>query len=134
MIAKITQKDESPVESPRIFGPIMLPSTCCKISIKISRYRPCIGSVIVTIITQGTAPISGPKNGITFVTPTITLTSSVYGIFRIQQPIKQMIPMMIESMILPIIKPPKISSIRCAVCTSIFACLVGTIAKIIFFA
>ena len=35
----------------------------------------------------GTAPINGPKNGITFVTPTMTLTSSAYGMFSSAQPI-----------------------------------------------
>ena len=33
-IAEITQKLANPVESPRIFGPIKLPSSCCKNRIK----------------------------------------------------------------------------------------------------
>lgn len=34
----------------------------------------------------GTAPMIGPKNGMTFVTPTIVATSAVNGIFKISQP------------------------------------------------
>ena len=36
-IANNTQKEDNPVVSPKIFGPIIFPSTCCKIKIKIAR-------------------------------------------------------------------------------------------------
>ena len=41
----------------------------------------------------GTAPINGPKNGITLVTPTITLIRSTYGIFKNFKEKKHMMPM-----------------------------------------
>ena len=34
----MTQKEERPVESPRIFGPIILPSICCNITINNIKY------------------------------------------------------------------------------------------------
>ena len=40
------------------------------------KYSPLIGSASIMRIALGIAPIYGPKNGITFVTPTITLTST----------------------------------------------------------
>ena len=46
-----------------------------------------------------------------FVTPTTTLTSGVYGRFRIEPPMKQRMPMMSESRSLPRTKPLKISSV-----------------------
>ena len=58
-------------------------------------------------IALGTAPMYGPKNGMTFVTPTITLTNNVYGIFKIDNPKKHSTPIIAESMIFPIINPPK---------------------------
>ena len=41
-----------------------------------------IGSAIRTINTHGIAPMIVPKNGITFVTPMMTLISNAYGIIR----------------------------------------------------
>ena len=52
------------------------------VKIKMIKYNPLIGSANTIRTALGIAPINGPKNGIIFVTPTITLTSNVYGIFR----------------------------------------------------
>lgn len=42
------------------------------------------GSAINIIKIDGMAPIYGPKNGIIFVMPTITLTRTAYGILNIR--------------------------------------------------
>ena len=98
VIAKITQKPDKPVESPNIFGPKILPSNCCIIKIRITKYNACFGSTINTRKVLGIAPIYGPKNGITLVTPTITLTKSAYGVPIILVHMKQIIPIIMESM------------------------------------
>lgn len=72
-----TQKLLKPVESPSIFGPKILPSNCCNININTIKYKLCIGETIKSKKKLGIAPIKGPKNGITFVTPTITLINIV---------------------------------------------------------
>ena len=69
----------------------------------------------------GIAPIYGPKNGITLVTPTITLTNIVYGIFKNDSPIKQSTPIIAESIILPIRNPPNISLAFCVICSTTLA-------------
>ena len=56
---------------------MMLPSICCRMITKMTKIRHLVGSTIRMIKALGTAPISGPKNGMMFVTPTMTLTSSV---------------------------------------------------------
>jgi len=56
---------------------------------------------------QGIAPIKGPKKGITLVTPTITDTRRVYGIFIMLKTKKVRMPIMILSIIFPRINPPK---------------------------
>ena len=73
VIAKITQNPEIPVESPKIFGPITFPSSCCRKRIKNIKYKASIGLTTNSNKVHGIAPSHGPKNGITFVTPTITL-------------------------------------------------------------
>ena len=52
--------------------------------------------------------MNGPKKGITFVTPIMTLKSIGNGIFKIVTPMKQIIPIMRESTSLPMMKPPNI--------------------------
>ena len=42
-IANMTQKLARPLVSPRIFGPKILPSNCCKPKIRIMKYSACIG-------------------------------------------------------------------------------------------
>ena len=86
MIEKITQKLESPVESPKILGPSTFPSNCCRISTKIKKYNALMGLIIKIIMALGTAPRYGPKNGITFVMPTMTLISNAYGNLKIRMP------------------------------------------------
>ena len=110
-IANTTQKGESPVDSPSIFGPIILPSTCCKIMINSKNITPFDGLSSMMSMVLGMAPMYGPKNGMTLVTPTITLTSATYGMRSIRQHTKQIAPIMSESMILPLIKPPNILSL-----------------------
>ena len=106
--AKITQKADNPVESPKILGPMTLPSTCCKIRTKIKKIKDLNGSSIMMIKMLGIAPMKGPKYGITLVTPTMKLTSTVYGIRKMEHPTKQRTPMIAESKILPEINPQKI--------------------------
>ena len=76
MMENMTQKPLMPMELPRIFGPMMLPSTCWRMITKITKSRHLKGLTIKMMMALGTAPISGPKKGITLVTPTMTLTSS----------------------------------------------------------
>ena len=108
----MTQRLERPVLSPRILGPMMLPSTCCSAKTKRVKYTAFRGLSSRMRKMLGMAPRKGPKKGITLVTPTMTLTRGVYGKFRREQPMKQMRPMMRESRILPRTKPEKISSTR----------------------
>ena len=76
---------------------------------KIRNTRLLIGSIIRIRKTLGTAPIIGPKYGITFVMPTITLTSSTNGSFKIVIPRKHSTPIIAESRIFPTINPRNIS-------------------------
>ena len=76
MIENMTQKPLMPIELPRIFGPMMLPSICWRMMMKITKIRHLRGSTSRMIKALGIAPISGPKKGMMFVTPMITLTSS----------------------------------------------------------
>ena len=76
-IENTTQNGVSPVDSPRILGPIILPSSCCNSIINTINIRPFLGSASRISIALGTAPIFGQKNGIRLVTPTIVLTSIV---------------------------------------------------------
>ncbi len=66
---------------------------------------------IIVIITAGTAPMKGPKYGIILVIPTIILKSNPYRTPNINIPTKQMMPMINESMDLPIIYLENTSSI-----------------------
>jgi hypothetical protein len=120
-IENTTQNADNPVELPKIFGPITFPSSCCSTRMKIRKYTPLIGSFSKIRTALGIAPIYGPKKGITLVTPTITLIKSMYGIFRIVSPKKQSTPIIIESMIFPIINPPKISLLFFVRCRIILA-------------
>ena len=81
MIANMTYNVGKPTAPPRIRGPIILPSTCCRIRIKIENSNALNGSTNNRIRILGTAPKNGPNTGIIFVTPTTTLISGVYGIF-----------------------------------------------------
>ena len=74
-MATTTQKLEMPVASPRILGPRMLPSNCCRTMTKITKNRHFLGLTSRIRKALGTAPMKGPKKGITLVTPTIRLTS-----------------------------------------------------------
>ena len=127
-----TQNGDNPVESPKILGPIIFPSNCCNRNTKITKYSPFIGSTIKINIAVGIAPINGPKYGITFVTPTNTLTKSAYGILNILTPIKHNIPIIAESIILPIINPLKIELLFLNICNVKFALFGVTSAYIVF--
>ncbi len=102
---KSTQNAESPVDSPSIAGPIILPSSCCSIIISTKKYKACFGLTSSISNALGIAPIYGPNTGIIFVTPTITLTSIVYGSFSMLMAAKHIRPIIAESTILPDIKP-----------------------------
>ena len=71
------QKADIPKESPKIFGPIRLPSICWMINMITKNHRAFIGDTNRIIKKEGTAPIKGPKNGITLVTPTMKDTKMV---------------------------------------------------------
>ena len=71
MIEKMTQNPDKPVELPNIIGPSTFPSNCCKITTITTKYRALIGSINKIRNALGIAPINGPKNGITLVTPII---------------------------------------------------------------
>ena len=64
------------MESPNILGPITFPSNCCIRNINIKNIKAFVGDSNNINIKHGTAPINGPKNGITFVTPIITEIST----------------------------------------------------------
>ena len=49
---------------------------------------------------HGMAPKNGPKKGIMFVTPIITLTKAAYGVPKMLVPTKQIIPIIKESITL----------------------------------
>ena len=76
-----TQKLETPVVEPRIFGPRMFPSNCCRSRIRTVNCSALTGFTRRRIRTLGTAPINGPKKGITLVQATITLITRAKGIF-----------------------------------------------------
>ena len=76
MMENMTQKPLMPTLLPRIFGPRMLPSNCWSRMMNTRKMSAFSGDSIRMMSVPGIMPNSGPKNGITFVTPTMTLTSS----------------------------------------------------------
>ena len=74
------------------------------------KYRHCFGLTSRMRNALGTAPRKGPKMGMMFVTPTNTEMIGVYGKLKIEQQMKQMMPMMSESSSLPRTKPLKMRS------------------------
>ena len=76
MMENMTQKPLMPMELPKILGPMILPSTCWRMMMKITKIRHFMGLTINMMMALGTAPMKGPKKGMMLVTPTITLTSS----------------------------------------------------------
>ena len=86
-------------------GPRIFPSNCCIATIRITKGIVCDGSEMSSSSAEGIAPIKGPKNGITFVTPTITLMSTEYSSFMSFIATKHIIPMIKESSIFPLINP-----------------------------
>jgi hypothetical protein len=86
-----------------------------------TKYRHCSGLTIKIKRALGIAPSHGPKNGTILVTPMITLTKIAYGVPIMLVHAKQMIPIMIESTILPLINPPKVLWIKRTFATIWFA-------------
>ena len=86
MMVNSTQKLDRPVRSPRIFGPMTLPSSCCSARTKTTNQSALMGLSIRISSVEGTAPMMGPKNGITLVMPTTAETSSALGNRKIVQP------------------------------------------------
>ena len=74
-MATITHRLERPVVSPKILGPMILPSTCCRAMIKIRKYSAFSGETSRMSRRLGTAPKKGPKKGMMLVTPTMVLMS-----------------------------------------------------------
>ena len=106
-----TQKLETPVVLPRIFGPITLPSSCCNTKIKIMKYRQCIGFSKSNSRPHGIAPINGPKNGIILVIPMITPINAGASNPMKESPAKHNNPMIAESIIFPTKNPLNILSV-----------------------
>ena len=104
VIAKMIHSGFMPVDSPRIFGPRISPSNCCRQSTMMAKTRALTGCTNSRIRMPGTAPINGPKYGIMFVTPTITLINRVYGSCRIVIRMKHSTPMIAESINFPVTK------------------------------
>ena len=105
MMKNSTQNEARPVESPRIFGPRMLPSNCWSTSTNSAKYTLWSGSMIKMRKMHGMAPMNGPKNGMMFVTPMMVEMSAGYGNRNRLQHTRQMMPMMSESSSLPLMKP-----------------------------
>ncbi len=61
-----TQKLLTPVVFPRIFGPMRLPSSCWRITIKIRKMRHWKGLFSSRRRAQGMAPMKGPKKGMIY--------------------------------------------------------------------
>lgn len=59
--AKITQKALMPMESPKILGPKILPSNCCKSNRKMPNQMALMGDTKKIKIKLGIAPMNGPK-------------------------------------------------------------------------
>ena len=129
---KITQKLDKPVLFPRIFGPKKLPSNCCRIKTNIAKYNACFGFTIKIRTILGIAPRYGPKNGIIFVIPTITLIRSGYGNCNNVIPMKHIKPMIRESTSLPLIKPPNVALTNRILEISLLAVSSSQIAYMIF--
>ena len=103
------QNADIPIESPNIFGPIILPSICCIISIISKNHNALIGDTNIIITNEGIAPKNGPKNGIILVIPIITDISIVYGILNTVSIINVNTPIIAESIILPLKNLPNVS-------------------------
>ena len=84
-MANSTQKLESPVVLPRIFGPMMLPSTCCRTRTNRTNQSALMGFWMRMSKVAGMAPMKGPKKGMTLVTPMMTETSSALGNLKMRQ-------------------------------------------------
>ena len=82
---KSTQKLERPVVLPRIFGPMTLPSSCWSTSTNSTNQRALMGLWMRMSSVAGTAPMKGPKKGMTLVTPMMTDTSSALGNLKMMQ-------------------------------------------------
>ena len=106
-----TQKLLNPVLLPKILGPKIFPSNCCKTKINNKNQIHFEGSTNKIINADGTAPINGPKYGIIFVAPTITDIINAYGILKINIPTKQIIPTIKESINLALKKSANILSV-----------------------
>ena len=84
---QIVRKLETPTELPRILGPSIFPSNCCRRNTRMIKYRAFSGLTQMTRKAVGIAPMKGPKNGMIFVTPIITAIRYVYGILMTLQQI-----------------------------------------------
>ena len=104
-----THKAEMPMDWPRIFGPIKLPSNCWMIKIRMQKISAWMGLTSSRMKMLGTAPMNGPNTGIMLVMPMNTLISTAKSSRSTVMQTKVITPMMAESMILPMKKPVKLS-------------------------
>ena len=98
------------------------------------KYRLCIGFTISKSKADGIAPINGPKNGMMFVMPMMQLISRLYSHPKMLMMMKHRMPMIAESMILPLMNPPKVLLVYSAPCRISSAVLSLKCATMIFLA
>ena len=63
MMAKTTQKAVSPVDSPKILGPMICASICWVMIVRMRKMSAYFGSTKNSRMTEGMPPMSGPKKG-----------------------------------------------------------------------
>ena len=78
----------------------------------IKNQRLCQGLTNSRMKAEGTAPMKGPKKGMTLVMPMTKLIRTLYSSYMMFIRMKQMMPMITESTILPTMKPPNLLAVR----------------------
>ena len=119
-----------PIESPRIIGPMKLPSSCWIIRIRIRKINACHGSRKSKITAPGIAPMNGPNTGMMFVMPTMMLMSVAYDKPRMFMLTNVSTPIIAESRIFPAKKPPKLRFASWQIRRVVSAALFGRNARV----
>ena len=120
-IATSTHRADTPMDLPKILGPMILPSTCWMAIIRIRNLRASNGLTNTRISKQGIAPMKGPNTGMMLVMPTTTAISGANSMPKMVQQPKVSTPMMAESMILPPKKPSKLLLAKLQVSSTVSA-------------
>ena len=128
-MAKSTHSAETPMDLPRILGPMMLPSTCWMMRMRTRNLTASMGLTKSRMMIQGTAPMKGPNTGMMLVMPTTTAMSGAKLMFSSEQHTKVSTPMMPESIILPMKNPSKFSLARVKVSRTTWATGRGRMAR-----